>query len=216
VAKELNYTLKVDEMKIEPVILEGRHIRLEPLAIAHSPALLAAAAYPEIWRWMPFRIESEEQMQGFLKVALKMAEAKTALPFAIISKTAGCPVGLTGHWYIESRHRRLEIGGTWVTPKWQRSPINTEAKYLMLRHAFEEMGCIRVEFKVDSLNGRSRTALKRIGAMEEGLLRNHMVQPDGRKRHSVCFSIIDEEWPEVKAHIERLMSSYDPSAKAAG
>src|SRR5262245_55352240 len=117
-------------MKIEPVILEGRHIRLEPLAIDHSSALLAAAAYQEIWRWMPFSIESEEQMQRFLKVVLKMAEAKTALPFAIISKTAGCPVGSTGHWFIESRHRRLEIGGTWVTPKWQRSAVNTEAKYL--------------------------------------------------------------------------------------
>jgi RimJ/RimL family protein N-acetyltransferase len=203
-------------MKIEPVVLEGKHIRLEPLAIDHTSGLLAAAAYPEIWRWMPFTIESEEQMQGFLKVALKMAEAKTALPFAIISKTADRPIGSTGYWYIESRHRRLEIGASWVTPKWQRSAVNTEAKYLMLRHAFEEMGCIRVEFKVDSLNEKSRIALKRIGATEEGLLRNHMIQPDGRKRHSICFSVIEEEWPEVKARLERLMFSYAPLTQTAG
>jgi N-acetyltransferase len=203
-------------MKIEPVVLEGKHILLEPLAIDHAPGLLAAAAYPEIWQWMPFTIESEEQMLRFLKVALKMAEAKTALPFAIISKTADRPIGSTGYWYIESRHRRLAIGASWVTPKWQRSAVNTEAKYLMLRHAFEEMGCIRVEFKVDSLNEKSCVALKRIGATEEGLLRNHMIQPDGRKRHSICFSVIEEEWPEVKARLERLMFSNDPSTQTAG
>jgi N-acetyltransferase len=203
-------------MKIEPVVLEGKHIRLEPLAIDHAPGLLAAAAYPEIWRWMPFTIESEEQIQRFLSVALKMAEAKTALPFAIISKAADHPIGSTGYWYIESRHRRLEIGASWVTPKWQRSAVNTEAKYLMLRQAFEEMGCIRVEFKVDSLNEKSCVALKRIGATEEGMLRNHMIQPDGRKRHSICFSVIEEEWPEVKARLERLMFSYNPSIQVAG
>lgn len=195
-------------MRIEPVVLEGKHVRLEPLSVNHVPSLWAAAAYPEIWRWMPFAIQSEEQMRKFINSVLKMADAKTALPFAIVSKAAARPVGGTGYWYIESRHRRLEIGASWITPEWQRSGINTEMKYLMLRHAFEGMGCMRVELKTDSLNEKSRAALQRIGAREEGVLRNHMMQPDGRKRHSVCFSVIDEEWPAVKTRIEGLMSSH--------
>ncbi|MGH8458015.1 MAG: GNAT family N-acetyltransferase [Nevskiales bacterium] len=196
-------------MIVEPIILAGKHVRLEPLSADHVPGLLRVSTHAEIWRWMPFTLQSEEQWQGFLKVALKMVEAKTALPFVIFAKATDSLVGATGYWYIDRHHRRLEIGASWVTLEWQRSGINTEAKHLLLRHAFEQLGCIRVEFKTDSLNKKSRTALKRIGATEEGLLRNHMLQPDGRKRHSVCFSIIDEEWPTVKARLEGLMATHE-------
>ncbi|MEW6732043.1 MAG: GNAT family protein [Acidobacteriota bacterium] len=196
-------------MKIGPVILDGKHVKLVPLTIEHASGLSVAAAYPEIWRWMPFALQSEEQMRGFINTVVKMAETKTALPFTIISKITGDPVGATGYWYIEPHHRRLDIGASWVTPKWQRSAVNTEAKYLLLRHAFEEWQCLRVGFTVDSLNEKSCIALKRIGAKEEGVLRNHMVQPDGRKRHSICFSVIDTEWPEVKARLEELMRPRD-------
>lgn len=197
-------------MNVEPVVLDGAHVRLEPLGEQHSPDLLVAAQ-PGVFRWMPFSLETEKGMRGFLKATLKMAEAKTALPFAIILKATGRAIGGTGYWNIDAHHRRLEIGASWITPQWQRSAVNTEAKYLLLQHAFEQLGCIRVEFKTDSLNERSRTALKRIGAHEEGVLRNHMIMPDGRRRHSGCFSILDDEWPEIKNRLEERLSAQVPA-----
>ncbi len=193
-------------MEIQPIMLEGEQVRLEALAEHHAPDLRAAAR-PEVFQWMPFSLASEKGMNGFLEAVRKMAEAKTALPFAIVLKSTGKVIGATGYWYIDPHHRRLEIGGSWITPEWQRTAVNTEAKYLLLRHAFEELKCIRVEFKTDSLNEKSRTALKRIGALEEGLLRNHMIQPDGRLRHSVVFSILDSEWPQVRARLVERMSA---------
>jgi RimJ/RimL family protein N-acetyltransferase len=163
------------------------------------------AAHREIWRWMTFSLMSAEQMEQFIRYALRKAEEKNALVFAVFSKADDQPIGGSGFWNIETPHLKLDIGGTWITPRWQRTVVNTEMKYLMLRHAFEIMGCRRVGFMVDELNEKSRVAVQRIGAKEEGLLRNHMVMPDGRKRHSVSFSIIEEEWSEVKARLEGLL-----------
>ena len=128
--------------------------------------------------------------------------------FVTVARTIAQVVGSTSDLTIDCQHQRVEIGGTWVTPAWQRSAINTEAKYLQLRHAFETLGCIRVEFKTDALNTKSRQALARIGATEEGTFRNHMIMPDGRIRHSVYFSITHDEWPRVKAHLEGLLAAY--------
>jgi N-acetyltransferase len=195
-------------MEIKPVTLEGKHVRLESMRLEHVAALWRVGAYEEIWRYMPYAIRSEDDMRSFIEAELRKQQAGLTLRFATIAKPSQQPVGSTSYLNIDRQHRRLEIGGTWITPSWQRSAVNTEAKYLQLSHAFETLGCIRVEFKTDSLNIKSRQALARIGAVEEGTFRNHMVMPDGRLRHSVYFSIIDSEWPAVKAHLEQVMSSY--------
>jgi RimJ/RimL family protein N-acetyltransferase len=195
-------------MEIKPVTLEGKHVRLESMRLEHVAALWRVGAYEEIWRYMPYTIRSEDDMRSFIEAELRKQQAGLTLRFATIAKPSQQPVGSTSYLNIDRQHRRLEIGGTWITPSWQRSAVNTEAKYLQLSHAFETLGCIRVEFKTDSLNIKSRQALARIGAVEEGTFRNHMVMPDGRLRHSVYFSIIDSEWPAVKAHLEQVMSSY--------
>jgi RimJ/RimL family protein N-acetyltransferase len=197
-------------MQIGPVTLEGRHVRLEPVSLAHVPALWRVGAYEEIWRYIPYAIHSEDEMRTYIESELAKQQAGSVVRFATIAKAIEQPVGSTSYLGINQYHRRLEIGGTWITPAWQRSPINTEAKYLQLRHAFETLGCIRVEFKTDSLNTKSRQALARIGALEEGTFRNHMVMPSGRIRHSVYFSITSEDWPGVKAHLEELMAAYPP------
>jgi RimJ/RimL family protein N-acetyltransferase len=196
-------------MEIKPVTLEGKHVRLEPITLDHIAALWRVSAYEEIWRYISYPMRSEADMRTFIEAELHKQQAGLTLRFATIARACGQPVGSTSYLNIDRQHRRLEIGGTWITPSWQRSAINTEAKYLQLSHAFETLRCIRVEFKTDSLNVKSRQALARIGAVEEGTFRNHMVMPDGRLRHSVYFSIVDHEWPTVKAHLERLMSSYE-------
>jgi RimJ/RimL family protein N-acetyltransferase len=195
-------------MEIKPVTLEGKHVRLESMRLEHVAALWRVGAYEEIWRYIPYTIRSEDDMRSFIEAELRKQQAGLTLRFATIAKSSQQPVGSTSYLNIDRQHRRLEIGGTWITPAWQRSAVNTEAKYLQLSHAFETLGCIRVEFKTDSLNIKSRQALARIGAVEEGTFRNHMVMPDGRLRHSVYFSIIDSEWPAVKAHLAQVMSSY--------
>jgi RimJ/RimL family protein N-acetyltransferase len=198
-------------MQIGPVTLEGQHVRLEPVSLAHVPALWRVGAYEEIWRYIPYAIHSEDEMRTYIESELAKQQAGSVVRFATIAKAIEQPVGSTSYLSINPYHRRLEIGGTWITPAWQRSPINTEAKYLQLRHAFETLGCIRVEFKTDSLNTKSRQALARIGAVEEGTFRNHMVMPSGRLRHSVYFSITSEDWPAVKTHLEERMAAYPPS-----
>lgn len=195
-------------MEMKPVTLEGKHVRLEPVRLDHVAALWRAGAYEEIWRYLPYTIRSEDDMRTSIEAELRKQQAGLTFRFATIAKTCAQPVGSTSYLNIDRQHRRLEIGGTWITPSWQRSAVNTEAKYLQLSHAFETLRCIRVEFKTDSLNVKSQRALARIGAIEEGTFRNHMVMPDGRLRHSVYFSIVDSEWPSVKAYLERLMLSY--------
>lgn len=192
-------------MKIEPIILEGNHVRLEPVRLDHCDALWKAGSNPSIWTYIPFPMRSVDDMRRRVEGAIAELNRGTALWFATIHRATETPIGCTGFWSVDTYHRRVEIGGTWITPEHQRSATNTEAKLLMLTHCFEVYGCIRVEFKTDSLNSRSRAALARIGATEEGTFRNHMIMPDGRYRHSVYFSITDTEWPTVKARLQERL-----------
>jgi len=189
-------------MVIAPVILEGRHVRLEPLTPGHAAGLAEIGLDEDLWRWIPTSVRTAEEMSAYVQTALKEQADGSALPFALIAKTSGRVVGSTRYGNIERVHHRLEIGWTWVARAWQRTPINTEAKYLLLRHAFETLGCMRVELKTDSLNERSRAAIQRIGAREEGIFRNHMITSTGRVRHTVYYSIVDSEWPQVKSRLE--------------
>ena len=196
-------------MNLKLITLEGRYVRLEPLELLHHADLCEAGLTPEIWRWMPLGIENADDMRAFIETALQGQAEGTSLPFATIVKSQGRAAGSTRYANVDKLNRRLEIGWTWIEPRWQQTAVNTEAKYLLLQHAFEELGCLRVEFKTDSLNERSRKALSRIGATEEGTFRNHMVTPSGRIRHSVYFSIIDSEWPSIKAKLEQRLASKD-------
>lgn len=193
-------------MNVEPVILEGTSIRLEPLGVQHAEGLWEAARDQEIWRWIPFKVTSEADARGLIAFAEASAAQGTAFAFAQVDAGGGTVVGSTSYLAVDSYNKRLEIGATWIAPRFQRTRVNTEAKFLLLRHAFEVLGCNRVEFKTDSCNSKSRAALARIGAREEGTFRCHMVRPDGTLRDSVYFSIIAGEWPEVKQHLEGLLS----------
>jgi RimJ/RimL family protein N-acetyltransferase len=188
-----------------PVVLEGDHVRLEPLSRAHLSQLIEVGLDGDIFQWYTHPIRTAGEMREFLEVALREQTAGVAIPFATIARATGQAIGATRFGNIDWTNRRVEIGWTWLTPRWQRTAANTESKYLMLRHAFEAWGCNRVEFKTDSLNTRSCAALRGIGAREEGTLRNHMVTASGRLRHSVYFSVIRDEWPEVKAALEEKL-----------
>ncbi len=192
-------------MVVEPITLAGNHVRLEPLSLDHLEGLCDVGLESKLWRWTTSSIRTSEDMRNYVETALGCQAAGTALPFATFSANIGRVVGSTRFANIDRSNRRVEIGWTWVGSSWQRTAVNTEAKYLMLRHAFETLGCIRVEFKTDSLNEGSRKALLRIGAKEEGTLRNHMIVHDGRYRHSVYFSIIESEWPETRARLEEKL-----------
>lgn len=193
-------------MNVTPITLEGRIVRLEPLTQAHHAALCQVGLDPDLWAWTNVGISSPEEMAEYIRVALAALEAGTALTFATVLRDSGQPIGGTRFMNIEPAHKRVEIGFTWIGRPWQRTAVNTEAKYLMLRHAFETWNCNRVEFKTDVLNRRSRDAILRIGAMEEGILRRHIVTSTGRVRDSVYFSILDSEWPRVKADLESKLS----------
>lgn len=192
-------------MIVEPLMLEGRHVRLEPLSLEHHARLCEVGLDETIWRWYPAPVRTSEEMWTYIETALEEQTRGASLPFVTIERASGQLVGSTRYGNIDRTNRRLEIGWTWINPQWQRTRINTEAKYLMLRHAFENLGCLRVEFKTDSLNEGSRRALLRIGAKEEGTFRNHMITVSGRIRHSVYFSIIDSEWPEAKGGLEEKL-----------
>lgn len=187
---------------VEPVTLEGKFVRMEPLSMAHHAALCEVALDEELWRWTPTQVHTPDAMDKFIAQALELQAAGSVLAFATFYKPDNRVVGGSRYLNIDKPNHRLEIGSTFVGKPWQRSVVNTEAKYLMLRHAFETLGCLRVEFKTDSLNTRSREALLRIGAKFEGIFRNHIICESGRVRHSVYFSITDEEWPGVKADLE--------------
>jgi RimJ/RimL family protein N-acetyltransferase len=191
-----------EQMVIAPVILTGRHVRLEPLTREHTAGLAEVGLDDDLWKWIPVPVRTPEDMSAYVQTALQEQADGSALPFALIEKSSGRVIGCTRYANIERVHHRLEIGWTWVARQWQRTAINTEAKYLLLRHAFEVLKCMRVELKTDSLNDRSRAAILRIGAREEGTFRNHMITASGRIRHTVYFSIVDSEWPEVKARLE--------------
>ena len=188
-------------MQISPVTLEGQHTRLEPLTLAHQEALIAAAGDGELWNSTVTVVPARDTMTEYINEALKARARGTELPFVIIRKLSGEVVGTTRFYEIESKDRRVAIGYTWVSRSAQRTAVNTEAKLLLLTHAFEHWRCIRVEFITDVLNQQSRAAILRLGAKEEGILRNHMIMPGGRIRDSGCFSIIAAEWPMVKANL---------------
>jgi RimJ/RimL family protein N-acetyltransferase len=192
-------------MNLAPVTLEGRVVRLEPLGLHHLDALCAAGLHPSLWAISTAQIATPDDMRRYVETALAEQAAGTALPFATVMRESNTVVGSTRFANAVPEHARAEIGWTWITPRWQRTAVNTEAKYLMLRHAFEVMGCRRVELKTNALNLRSRAAMLRIGATEEGTLRKHMINADGTARDSVYFSVIDDEWPRVRARLEGML-----------
>jgi RimJ/RimL family protein N-acetyltransferase len=177
---------------------------------SHLDALCAVGLDPELWNMTLANVQTREEMRSYIEAALTAQEQGTALPFVIVERATGTIVGSTRYMNIDRPNRKLEIGSTWVAKRWQRTAVNTEAKYQLLRHAFEELGCVRVEFKTDVLNAQSRAALLRIGAKEEGILRKHQITQTGRVRDSVYYSIIDTEWPEVKRRLEEKLGMQNP------
>jgi RimJ/RimL family protein N-acetyltransferase len=186
--------------------LHGRHVRLEPLTRSHLDALVDIGLEEDLWRWTVSQIRTRDDMRAYMEEAFAMQAQGTAIPFVTVDLASGRVVGSTRFANIDREHRRAEIGWTWVAAPWRRTVVNTEAKYLMLCQAFETWGCIRVELKTDALNARSRAAILRIGATEEGTFRNHMITQSGRFRDTVYFSILDREWPDVKRRLEERLS----------
>ena len=193
------------------VTLEGRRVRLVPLAEAHVPELCAVGLDPELWRLTVSRVASEADMRRYVAEALAARDCGTALPFATTLADGGRVVGSTRFANYAPAHRRIEIGWTWIARPWQRSAVNTEAKLLMLAHAFDVLGCARVELKTDALNTCSRAAILRLGAVEEGTLRRHTVTDSGRTRDTVYFSILAEEWPTVRARLAARLDGGAPT-----
>ena len=189
-------------MTIESITLEGRYVRLEPLTESHHAGMCRVSLDPELWRLIPYRMTTPEDVMAYIRGRQAALAAGGELGFATVERSSGLVVGSTRFMNMDMANRRVEIGGTWIAKPWQRTALNTEAKYLMLRHAFETWPCIRVELKTDALNRQSRDAILRIGAKEEGTLRQHMVTWSGRVRDTVYFSILDSEWPQVRAKLE--------------
>ncbi|MBC7789119.1 MAG: GNAT family N-acetyltransferase [Anaerolineae bacterium] len=190
------------------VELEGTFVKLEPLGLAHLDGLCEVGLDDDLWRWTTTSALTRDAMRRYIEIALTWQAAGTAIPFATVERKTARVIGSTRFANIDAANRKLEIGWTWVARPWQRTAVNTEAKLLMLTHAFEKLDCLRVEFKTDALNERSRRALRRIGATEEGTLRKHLITESGRERDSVYFSILDSEWSVVKARlVERLQNS---------
>ena len=194
-------------MNLSPATLEGRVVRLEPLGLHHLDALCEVGLDPAIWAIALAPIASRNDMRRYIESALAEQAAGSALPFATVVREGGVVVGSSRFGNIVPDHKRVEIGWTWIAPRWQRTAVNTEAKYLMLRHAFETWGCRRVELKTNALNARSRAAMLRIGATEEGTLRKHMINADGSVRDSVYFSVTDDEWPLVRLRLEARLAT---------
>lgn len=197
--------------RLDPVVLRGTHVRLEPLTPDHVEALWAVGRDSDIWQWSPAPVTSRAGMQAYVEAALEGQRQGHMLPFATVALPDERVVGSTRFGQIVRAHRRVEIGWTWIAPPWQRTAVNTEAKWLMLRHAFEAWGCVRVELKTDRLNARSRAAIARLGAQEEGTLRKHVVTASGRLRDTVYYSITDDEWPDVGARLNARLAAAGPS-----
>ncbi|CAI8935704.1 N-acetyltransferase [Pseudomonas sp. IT-P2] len=188
--------------------LQGQGIILRPLQYADADALLRAAADGELWNLTVTVVPSATTVDAYLKKALDGREAGTVMPFVIVLKETGEVIGSTRFWKIDPLNRKLEIGSSWISARFQKTFVNTEAKYLMLRHAFEVLDCVRVQFTTDENNQKSRHAILRLGAQQEGIVRHERIMPDGRKRNSVRFSIIDDEWPQVRLNLERKLADY--------
>ena len=195
-------------MKIEPVTLEGEFVKMEPLSPEkHFADLCAVGLDAEIWRWSPKQIKTEADLQNYIETALDEQRCGVSLPFATVLKETGKAIGSTRFGNIDAANKRVEIGWTWIGLAFQRTFVNTEAKFLMLSHAFETWNCNRVELKTDALNERSRRAILRIGAKEEGILRKHVVTDSGRLRDTVYFSILDDECQAVKQHLQNKLQA---------
>jgi RimJ/RimL family protein N-acetyltransferase len=194
---------------VTSITLEGHAVRLEPVRSEHAEIFweVAKDALDDIFQWIPYRMQAREDFQVLVEKAFGEQERGESVVFATVERSSGRVIGSTRFMNIDRVNRRVEIGSTWIAPAWQRTAVNTEAKYLMLRHAFEVWNCFRVELKTDALNLKSRNAILRIGAKEEGTLRRHVLTWTGRVRDSVYFSILDSEWPEVKGALEQKLRS---------
>src|SRR5437867_10006080 len=186
---------------IQPVTLKGKHATLEPLAREHETDLRRAAADGELWRLWYTSVPAPDKTGAYIAAALKMRADLDAMPFVVRDNATGDVVGCTRYFNVDAANRRLEIGHTWYAKRAQRSAINTECKILLLTHAFEKLACIAVEFRTHWFNQASREAILRLGAKQDGVLRNHQLLPDGSRRDTVVFSILDGEWPAVKRHL---------------
>ena len=197
---------------VPPVTLEGRHVRLEPMSReridAIAEVLSAAAADGAMWESKVTTIPRPEETRDYVLQALKELEAGVSMPFVTVDRASGKAVGTTRYMNIEAPHRRLEIGTTWIGSSFQRTAINTEAKYLMLRHAFEALGCVAVDLRTHEKNAQSRAAIERLGAKLDGILRNHRILPDGSLRNTATYSIIEAEWPAVRARLEARLAEH--------
>lgn len=192
-------------MTVESVTLEGNFVRLEPMLRDHHSALCGIGLEKDLWLWTVNQCTTSEDMAKYMETALDEAARGVSLPFVTIDRKTGTVVGSTRFGNIDLRNKKAEIGWTWINSKWQRTYINTEAKLLMLTHAFEVWDCNRVELKTDRLNERSRNAIRRLGATEEGILRSHMLTDSGRIRDTVYFSILKNEWPQIKQRLEERL-----------
>jgi N-acetyltransferase len=195
---------------VVPITLEGSVVRLEPIRREHSELFWEVSKndLEDIFRWIPYSMKTPEDFHRLVEKAFAEQERGESVVFATVERASGRVIGSTRFMNIDRNNRRVEIGSTWIAAPWQRTAVNTEAKYLMLRHAFEVWGCVRIELKTDALNEKSRNAIRRIGAKEEGTLRRHVVTWTGRIRDSVYFSILDHEWPEAKAKLEARMAPH--------
>lgn len=188
-------------------VLTGQRVELHPLEQKHAAGLVDAAADGELWNLTVTVVPGPDTIDAYIATALEGQRAGTVMPFAIVDRDSGRIVGSTRFWKIDRKNRKLEIGHTWLSASVQRSSVNTECKYLLLSYAFETMQCVRVQFTTDELNEKSRAAILRIGAKQEGIVRHERIMPDGRKRNSVRFSIIDSEWADVKASLSARLAA---------
>lgn len=200
--------MSIDDLPIRPP-LTGPRLQLRLLTADDADALVAAASDGELWNLVATVVPSASTVHAYIRIALDGQAAGSVMPFAVVLRETGQVIGSTRFWQIDRQNRSLEIGHTWLAKSWQKTFANSEMKYLMLRAAFEDMACIRVQFTTDEINAASRAAILRLGAKEEGIIRNERIMPGGRKRNSVRYSIIDSEWPGVKAQLETRIARRD-------
>lgn len=191
---------------VEPVTLQGGHATLEPLAREHEEAIRLAVADGELWNLWYTMVPRPDGVRTYITQLLAQRKQGQAFAFAVRDNASGKIVGGTRYLNIDATNRRLEIGGTWYAQSAQRTGINTECKLMLLAHAFETLDCIAVEFRTDWFNKRSQSAIERLGAKRDGVLRNHIIMPDGRVRDSVVYSIIKNEWPGVKTNLQHKLN----------
>jgi N-acetyltransferase len=192
-------------------VLKGPHIRLEPLELEHLDDLTLVGLDPDLWKWIPSKVRDRDDLRAYIELAGNERQQGKSVPFAVIELASGRAIGSSRYAAIDTHNRRLEIGWSWIGAPWQATAVNAEMKYLMLRHAFEDLGFLRVELKTDALNARSRAAILKLGATEEGFFRKHVVCDDGRIRDTVYFSIVDTDWPATR---DRLLARVEKTGTA--